>query len=139
MNSDLPPHHPLSRVNQALRMWLALFAVMMFWNAVAANAILLTGAFRSVPFVVLGFVALCWMLFPWSGRVTIWSAAVMAVGVFLRGAEVVAFGADTYEPRTRASVMSLWILIGGTALVFGFLNLVAISRRAADAQVWGTK
>lgn len=138
-NCDLPSRHPLRRVNQALRMWLAMFALMMFWNAAAANPIILSGALRPIPFTVLGFVALCWLLFPWSGSVTIWSAALMSVGVLLRGAEIVAFGADTYEPRTRASAVSLWVLISGTALVFGFLNLVAISRRSADAQVWGTR
>jgi len=135
-NSELPHHHPLSRVNQALRIWLALTAVMMFWNAGISNAILLTGALRPVPFALLGLVALYWMAFPWSGRVTIWCAALLCVGLWLRAAEVLVFGDVRYDIRTRATGTSIWILVGGTALVFGFLNLVAISRRAADVQVW---
>lgn len=136
-NSQLPSHHPLMRVSYALRFWLALVALVMFWNAAVANAILLDGWLRPVPFALLGIVALTWLWRPWSGRMTIRCAAVLCVGLILRAVELVVFGEGVYDARSRATGASIWVLAGGTALVFGFLNLVAISRRAADVQVWG--
>ena len=138
-NSQLPSHHPLMRVSQALRVWLAMVAVIMFWNAVVANEILLNYPVKAVPFVLLGVVALVWLTHPWSGRVTIWCSALLFVGLVLRAVEIATFGAEVYDPRSLATASSVWVLVAGTALVFGFLNLVAISRRAADVQVWGGK
>jgi len=138
-NSQLPSHHPLKRVSLALRVWLALLAAVMFWNAVVANEILLNDPMKAVPFVVLGIVALVWLTHPWSGRVTIWCSALLSVGLVMRAVEIAMFGAEVYDAREQATVSSIWVLIAATALVFGFLNLVAISRRAADVQVWGPR
>lgn len=138
-NADLPAHHPLRRVSMGLRLWLSFVAVSMIWNAAVANEIILPHVLRPIPFLVLAAVAIVWLLFPWSGRVTILCSSVIAVGVVLRGMEVVVFGGDIYDARARATAASIWVLLGSTALVFGFLNLVAISRRSADLQVWGRR
>lgn len=134
----LPMEHPLHRVNTGLRVWIAMIGVMLAWNAVVANGVLLDGWLRPIPFMVLAIVAGLWWFRTTSIDMTIFSSATIAVGLLLRASEVLLFGVD-YDMRARMTAASVWTLIGGTTLVFGFLNLVAISRRQADVQVWGAR
>lgn len=123
--------HPLMHVARALRWWLVLLVLVMVWNAFISNAVLFPGLFRPIPYVVMGAVALYWLLDVWHARRVVVCSSILAVGTTMRGLEVLIF-ADI-NTRARLAAASVWALIGATALVFGIMNSVAISRAHTDA------
>lgn len=137
--SHLPRHHPLRRVNSTLKVWLAALVALMAWSATVANGIALHGWVRPLPFVIIAAAAVLWTFNSWSGTLTAWCSAVISVGLMLRAVELLLYGRETYDHRTVLTAASLWAFIAITTLVLGFLNIVVISRRTADIEVWGPR
>jgi hypothetical protein len=136
--ATLHPRHPLRMVSIALRIWLSFLILVMLWTAWVANGVLFEGWVRPLPFVYMALVALLWAMDVWNEyRVSICSA-LLGVGLAMRGAEILLFQ-DAYDIRTRMTAASVWVFIGVSVLVFGFMNLVAISRMTANSEVWGSK
>lgn len=131
----LGPHHPVERSLLILRLWLAMLVVMMTWNGVVANGILLEGWMRPLPWFFLAGMAMAWATWPWYGVVVIASSSVLTVGSMLRAMEVLLF-ADQYSPRGRLTGLSIYMTIAGTSLLVGVLNLVVTSKKTAEEWVW---
>jgi hypothetical protein len=126
----MPHNHPLVRGVHVLQWWLIMFAVMMLWNACVANAYVLTGFVRPLPFLFLAATAMAWAWFVWCNRTVIACSSLVAVGTMLRGAEIMVWSEGNVPGRLTA--ISLWFAMAGTALAFGVLNIIAISRKEAD-------
>lgn len=132
----MPTDHPIRKAVVVLRCWLSLFTVMMIWNAVVANQILLKGWVRPLPFLLLAVAALVWMMRPWLNKVIICCTALLSMGTFLRGMEVFVFGRDSFDLNTRLTASSVWFTIAGTVVSMGVLGLLAASRKTAEEWVW---
>lgn len=132
----LDSRHPLKLVNTVLRLWLVALMVVMTWNAFIANEVLLTGWIRPVPFIVMSVLAIVWALDTWNAWQVAICSSTLGVGLVLRGIEVLVFQ-EKYDMRTRLTAMSVWLFVGVSVLVFGFMNLVMISRVTANSKVWG--
>jgi hypothetical protein len=135
---DMVRNHPIRKAVLVLRSWLVLVAVMMTWNAFISNPILLTGWMRPVPFFFFAALALIWAAKSWSSTVVILCSSALTVGMFLRALEVTLY-ADQYNLRARFTGASIWLTIGGTAVAFGILNVLVVSRRQAEDWVWSEK
>ena len=126
--------HPLRKAITVLRCWLGMVAAMMLWNALVSRGFLLHGWVRPLPYLVLSAVAGFWSARTWHAKAVVWCSAAMAVGCSMRGLEVLFFSDSS--TRSRLTGISLWITLAGTALAFGILNLIAISRKEADEWAW---
>jgi hypothetical protein len=126
----MPENHPLRRGVRVLQWWLIMFALMMLWNACVANGYVLTGVARPLPFLFLAAAAMAWAWFAWCNRTVIGASSIIAVGTALRGTEIMLWSES--EIPGRLTAISLWFAMAGTALAFGVLNIIAISRKEAD-------
>lgn len=129
--------HPVFKAILVLRGWLCLIIVSITWNAFFSNGILLHGWARPIPFFLVVGMSLIWFLNVWSSSSVILAACTIAVGTGLRGLEVLLF-AEQYDLKSRATGASLWITVSGTAIAFGIVNLVALSRKNAEDWVWSS-
>lgn len=136
LERTLPPNHPLRRITQVLRLWLVGLLALLLWNAYFANGFVLTGLLRPVPFLALSAAVLVWLTWTWSATVTIYCSGLLFIGLMLRATELLLF-ADGYSWRGTMTAVSLWSFLGATTLVFGAATITAVSRRAADVEVWG--
>ena len=127
---QVPEHHPLRRAITVLRSWLVMLTAMMLWNALVARPYLLHGWVRPLPYLVLAATGAYWAKCVWDGRTVIICTAIVTVGTMLRGVEVMGYSDATLSGRLTG--ISLWFMMAGTAMSFGVLNLIAISRREAD-------
>lgn len=136
---SMGPHHPVTRSVIVLRAWLGLVIVMLVWNGFVANAILLEGWMRPLPFFSLAVTTAIWAWCPWRAWAVILGASTVGVGLWMRAAEVFFFAGDRYSLSTRFTGSSAWLTIGGTSILIGVLNLIVTSRRTAEEWVWKRK
>lgn len=111
-----------------------MLTIVMVWNALVSRGFLLHGWVRPLPYFVLAVTALVWHVQVWASRYVIYCTAILVVGTTMRGIEVLFFADATL--RGRLTGVSLWVTMAGTAMAFGILNLIAISRKEADEWVW---
>lgn len=136
--TEMSANHPVRRAVAVLRAWLMMVAVIMCWNAIVSNPILLHGWVRPLPFWSVAVVAMVWAQRTWSLRIVMWCSSFITVMFTLRALEVFFF-ADNYNIRARATGISLWVFAAGTTISLGIINMVAISRRSAEEAVWSHK
>jgi hypothetical protein len=132
---DLHRHHPLNLVWALVRGWLLGIVFLMGITAVTARPLLLQPPLRALPFVGIAATAFWWYLHPRSGHTTAVCSAIIAVGLELRGIEILLFS-DTPFP-SRCTPWALWTALAATALGLGVVASIVISKRYADIEVWG--
>lgn len=131
-------HHPIRKAVLVLQCWLLLVAVMMTWNAFVSNPILLDGWLRPFPFLFFSALVIIWLIRVWHMRAVILCSSGITVGTILRAMEVTLY-ADNYNIRARFTGASIWLTIAGTAVAFGILNVLVVSRRRAEDWVWSER
>jgi ABC-type dipeptide/oligopeptide/nickel transport system permease subunit len=128
--------HPVRRAVNVLRGWLVMLMVMLVFNANIAHHYLLSDRANQIPFYFLAIVAGIWFFGIWKLETIITCCSIIAVGTSLRGIELLVYAED-YTLATRFTGATLWWFCTGTTIVFGVLNLIAASRRAAEDQLHG--
>lgn len=129
------PKHPVRRAISVLRGWLLLVFIVMLWNALFANGYLLPEALRPAPFLFAAAMTLVWFRYTWHVRVVIAMSGMLTVGTLMRAIEVMCF-AHQFRMNERLTALSIWLVTAGTLAAFGVLNILAISRKAAESWVW---
>ena len=129
--------HPVNRASNVLRAWLAMMVIAMLWIAMFSQPILFHGWIRPLPFLFLAAVGILWLIQFKKMAVVVIASSSICVGTILRALEFLIF--SDYDNGPKMTGASIWLIISGTSIVIGILNVLVMSRITAEEWVWGVR